>query len=103
MHKRSLTALLPPETKRKLEKTLKSKGIAKRYLFIEAVAQFKEKVKTSGKYKIKHQNIDRIYDSYTTFITFETTKKELDKLAKIIELSRKAVIREIICEYFSNK
>lgn len=55
---------------------------------------------TSSLTEAIHQDIDRIKDIYTTFSIFEERKNEVDELAKIMGLSRRGCVREIVCEYF---
>jgi hypothetical protein len=97
-----VTNLNPEDSKRFSSLYLDSSPL-KRKVFLEALKEFKQKNSKKKSYQLKHADIIRINSEVYRIYLFDDISEEIKDMAAKFKVKRNALIREIICEYLSNK
>jgi len=99
MRKKIFTTNLNQRDHRKFSNLYSGEPKIKEELFLKAFSQFKQKYGKSMHYQLQHAEIERVYSKYLKFVLFDDIPDQIESLADKFEVSRSALIREIICEY----
>ncbi len=102
MYKIKFATKLKPKDHTKFSSLYRGDSKIKGELFIEAFSQFKQKYGRKNYYQLKYAEIDRVRSKPFQITLYENIPNEIEQLAKKFEVSKSALVREILCEYLSS-